>query len=93
MAVFGGLVVAAIVGLVAVVCGFAFGDLTDNPFLYWLIATGTPAGTLAILYFACWKTQYFKKGVLIGLCVWTLVAGLCNVGMTSGFREIPRIGR
>jgi LytS/YehU family sensor histidine kinase len=91
MAVFGGLVVALIIGLIATVFGWGFGTASDNPFLYWLIATGTPAGTLAVLYFACWKTQSFKKGVLIGLCVWTLVAGLCNAGMSSGFKEVPRL--
>jgi len=92
-AVVGGVFVSMAVGFVAAFVGFGFGvSATHHPFLYWLIATGTPAGVLLVLYLACWKAPQFRKGVLIGLCVWTLLAGLCNVGMTSGFKEIPTFG-
>jgi len=93
MAVFGGIVVALVVGVVGAVFGFGFGGSTDSPVTYWVIATATPAGALLLLYLACWKAKRFQKGVLIGLCVATLLVGLCNVGMTNGFHEVPRIGR
>ena len=93
MAVLGGIALSLVIGLVAAVVGWGIGtdSSNGNPFLYWLIATGTPAGVLLLLFLISWKAPNFRKGVLIGLCTWTLVAGLCNVGMTSGFKEIPRL--
>ena len=93
MAVFGGIVVSLIVGLIATFFGFFFGDATRNPVVFWLLATATPAVVLGLLYLATIRTQGFKKGVLVGLCVWTLVAGLCNAGMTAGFKEMPTFGK
>ena len=93
LALFGGLALALVLGLVGAVIGWGVGTDSSggSPALYWLIATGIPAGTLLLLFLISWKAPNFRKGVLIGLCIWTLVAGLCNVGMTSGFKEIPRL--
>lgn len=85
-AVFGGLFLALVVGFVAAVIGWGMGMSTGSVGLYWLVATGT----LFLLWLITSKTPDVRKGVLIGLCIWTLVAGLCNAGMTDGFKSLPR---
>ena len=92
IALIGGIIIVMVAAAVLVPLSFLFGLGTESVAGFWLVATFAPvillAGAALLLRLA---SRDLGKGMLIGVCVVFLIAGLCNWQATEGGRKLPRI--